>query len=343
MMRVLIVGGVFARDEEYRRSINPTPEMTLEAGLRTRGVDVVVAPHSWRHSLSGIDLVHIHHLAKSVPGLAICRAVRSTPIVFTMHGERRILSAKRAGALWLIERAADACVALSHQEADQVRREARGRVVVIRNGIDAPEVSPSPASPRQNGPWRLLFVGQLIPLKALDVLLRALAMIRPEISVALRLVYHNCEQLTPLRALARQLSIDDIVTFVGSRDAAGMQEEYRRADLLLLPSLTEALPSVVTEALLAHTPVVASAVGGIPEQVGNAGVLVPPGSDIALAAAISRVISNYRSYLDTTHARAREIRREYAVETMIDRHLELYKSLLRSDDTAEGPIRATRG
>ena len=102
-MRVLIVGGVFARDEEYRRRINPTPEMTLEAGLRRRGVEVVVAPHSWSHSLTGIDVVHVHHLAKSVPGLATCRAVRPTPVVFTMHGERRILSAKRAAALWLIE------------------------------------------------------------------------------------------------------------------------------------------------------------------------------------------------------------------------------------------------
>ena len=86
-MRVLIVGGVFARDEEYRRSINPTPEMRLETGLRQRGVEVAVAPHSWSHSLTGIDIVHVHHLAKSVPGLAACRAVRPTPVVFTRHNE----------------------------------------------------------------------------------------------------------------------------------------------------------------------------------------------------------------------------------------------------------------
>jgi len=103
-VRVLIVGGVFAHDEEYRRSINPTPEMTLETGLRRRGVEVVVAPHSWSHSLTGIDIVHVHHLAKSVPGLAVCRAVRPTPIVFTRHNEERTLPAKRAAALWLINR-----------------------------------------------------------------------------------------------------------------------------------------------------------------------------------------------------------------------------------------------
>lgn len=343
-MRVLIVGGVFGRDEEYRRSINPTPEMTLETGLRRRGVEVVVAPHSWSHSLTGIDIVHVHHLAKSVPGLAACRAVRPTPVVFTRHNEERTLPAKRAAALWLINRTADAFVALSHQEANRLRREVRGRVLVIRNGIDAPADPPPPVLPRQEGPWRLLYAGQLIPRKGLDVLFRALATVRPEISVALRMVYHSSEQLVQLQTLAQQLSINDIVTFVGRRDAAGMLEEYRLADALVLPSLAEAesLPSVVTESLLAHKPVVASADAGIPEQVQDAGVLVPPGDDAALASAILRLTSDYSGYVTKAQARGREVKHEYAVETMIDRHLELYESLLQGrNSTAKRPARAT--
>ena len=98
-----------------------------------------------------------------------------------------------------------------------------------------------------------------------------------------------------LQTLAQQLSIDDIVTFVGRRDAAGMLEEYRLADALVLPSLAESLPSVITESLLAHKPVVASADAGIPEQVQDAGVLVPPGDDAALASAILRLTSDYRA------------------------------------------------
>jgi glycosyltransferase involved in cell wall biosynthesis len=344
-VRVLIVGGVFAHDEEYRRSINPTPEMTLEAGLRRRGVEVVVAPHSWSHSLTGIDIVHVHHLAKSVPGLAACRAVRRTPLVFTRHyNVERTPPALQAAALWLIERTADACVALSHQEADRLRPRVRGRVVVIRNGIDVPADPPPPVLPRQEGPWRLLFVGQLIPLKALDVLFRALATMRSQVPVTLRLVYHNSEQLVQLQTLAQQLSIKDIVTFVGSRDGAGMLEEYRLADMLLLPSLTECLPSVITESLLAHKPVVASAVAGIPEQVQDAGVLVPPGDDAALASAILRLTSDYAGYVTKTQARAREVEQEYAVETMIDRHLELYESILQGcNSTAKRSARTREG
>jgi glycosyltransferase involved in cell wall biosynthesis len=328
-VRVLIVGGVFGRDEEYRRSINPTPEMTLEKGLRSRGVEVLTAPHSWSHSLTGIDVVHVHHLAKSVPGLAACRAVRSTPLVFTRHNEERTLPLKRAAALRLVNRAADACVALSHQEAERLRPQVRGRVVVIRNGIDAPTDPPPPVLPRRDGPWRILFAGQLIPRKGLDVLFRALATVRQQTPVALRIVYHNPAQLVQLQALTQQLSIDDIVTFVGRRDPAGMVVEYRLADALVLPSLAEAesLPSVITESLLAHKPVVASADAGIPEQVQDAGVLVPPGDDAALASAILTVTSNYADFVSKTQARARAVAREYAVQTMVDRHLELYESL----------------
>jgi glycosyltransferase involved in cell wall biosynthesis len=344
-VKVLIVGGVYGRDEEYRRGINPTPEMTLEHGLRSRGVEVVTAPHSWCHSLTGIDIVHVHHLAKSVPGLAVGRALRTTPVVFTRHNEEMCLPAKRASALRLINRSADACVALSHQEADRLRREVRGRVVVIRNGIDPADALPA-VFPRQAGPWRLLFVGQLIPRKGVDVLFRALATIRMEIPVDIRLVYHASEQLTQLRSLAQALLIDDIVTFVGRRDPIGMVEEYRRADALVLPSLAgaESLPSVVTESLLAHKPVVASADAGIPEQVLDAGILVSPGDDAALASAILTLTSGYSGYVAKAQSRGREMRTEYAVATMIDRHLELYESLLAVRRRAGKPrARATRG
>lgn len=342
-MRVLIVGGVYGRDEEYRRNINPTPEMTLEAGLRRRGVDVEVAAHTWGHRLANFDLVHVHHLAKSVPALAAGRAVRATPLVFTRHNEEATLPVTKTAALTLINRTADAVVALSHQEAERLRGKVRGRIVVIRNGIDAPVDPPQRLPRRQHEPWRLLFAGQLIPRKGIDVLFDALAEVRRHIPVTLRLVYHNAEQLTALQALAEQLSIADLVTFAGRRDPAGMLAEYRSADALVLPSLAgaESLPSVVTEALLAHTPVVASADAGIPEQVHDAGVLVPPGDDAALAAALLRLVRHYPHFVDRARDRAAELASEYSIETMIDRHLELYESLVSRTHPVTVPLTGT--
>jgi hypothetical protein len=66
--------------------------------------------------------------------------------------------------------------------------------------------------------------------------------------------------------------------------------------------------------------------------------------DAALASAILRSTSDYASFVTKAQARARKIRQEYAVETMIDRHLELYQSLLQGrNSTAKRRARATEG
>ena len=66
--------------------------------------------------------------------------------------------------------------------------------------------------------------------------------------------------------------------------------------------------------------------------------------EAALASAILRLTSDYTGCVTKAQARAREVRQEYAVETMIDRHLELYQSLLQGrNSTAKRPARATGG
>jgi glycosyltransferase involved in cell wall biosynthesis len=326
----MIVGGVFGRDEEYRRSINPTPEMTLVAGLAGRGVDVVAAPHAWRTPLEGIDLVHVHHLAKAVPVMGALRAAGKAPrLVFTRHNEEFTLPWRRRAALQVVNTTADAFVALSHQEAARLRREVHGPVVVIRNGIAPPERI-RVRSEDDTGPWRLLFAGQLIPRKGVDVLLRAVARIRHRREASLRLVFHNAYQLAELRELARTLDIADVVAFVGSQDPRGMALEYETADVVVLPSLAEAesLPSVITESLLAHKPVVASADAGIPEQVQQAGILVCPGDVADLAGALLDITAGYGTYQRAAANRSQELHPEYDIDTMIDRHLRLYRSLV---------------
>ena len=143
-------------------------------------------------------------------------------------------------------------------------------------------------TPRPDEPWRLLFVGQLIPLKNVDMLLRSVAALRDELVLDVRLVYHNAELEPRLRDLAAHLGLEEHVRFVGKLSRQALAKEYDRAHMLVLPSSSEALPSVVSEALGAGRPVVASAVGGIPGQVGAAGVLVAPQQEAALIDAIPR-------------------------------------------------------
>src|SRR5205085_7537915 len=116
------------------------------------------------------------------------------------------------------------------------------------------------------------------------------AELRRRWDVRLRLVYHNAHLEAELRGQARDLQIADALEWAGILGPAELAIAYGAADALVLPSFADCLPSVVTEALLCGTPVVAGAVCGVPEQVGPYGRVVPPGDVPALAEAMESVL-----------------------------------------------------
>jgi glycosyltransferase involved in cell wall biosynthesis len=131
-----------------------------------------------------------------------------------------------------------------------------------------------------------------------------------------------------LTALARRLSLDEAVRFEGERaDATAL---IRGADVLVQPSRREALGTAVLEAMALGTPVVASAVGGLAELLGDgAGLLVPPGNAVAFAEAIERVLVDPRLGNSLAcEARARAER--YDALEVADRVAQVYRSALQT-------------
>src|SRR5262249_47721255 len=131
-----------------------------------------------------------------------------------------------------------------------------------------------------------------------------------------------------LRRQARKLGIAEQVEFVGIRGPGELAEEYHRADVLVLPSFAECLPSVVTESLLCGTPVVAAAVGGVPGQVGPYGLTVAPGDPRVLARAIETVLAERSRWQATADQMRAYAARTFEPETMVARHLALYRALI---------------
>jgi glycosyltransferase involved in cell wall biosynthesis len=267
----------------------------------------------------------------------------SSPLVFTSHDGRMLCgvgthAVYRIAFRWIL-RGSDAVVALSKSEAVALRRMSPGiNVYTIPNGVP-PEAYPLNADARTSTEPEILYVGQLIDIKGVDVLLRAFARLARRTSGRLTLVYQNAKLEERYRRLAQELGIRDRVTFAGFLSAADVSEKYRRAHLLVLPSFAEALPSVITEAFLSGTPVVATAVGGIPEQIGGFGVAVPPGDVDALAAAIEVRLSSLVTRAEA-EVMGRYAREKFAVPAMIRAHMDLYHEVL-SRRTA--PIRRIRG
>lgn len=134
-------------------------------------------------------------------------------------------------------------------------------------------------------------VGRLVHLKGIDLLLHAIAALRPTLPTRLVVVGDGVER-EPLAALASQLGLDDAVRFVGWQQNPWCY--MRNADVLALTSRTEAFPSVLTEAMAVGTPTVAvECTAGIRDCLddGKAGLLVAPEDPSALAHALHRVLT----------------------------------------------------
>ncbi|MGY1835148.1 glycosyltransferase family 4 protein [Blastococcus sp. SYSU DS0510] len=181
----------------------------------------------------------------------------------------------------------------------------RGRLL-DRYGLPAagvhvaqPGTGPAPVSPRSAGGGRLLCVGTLAPVKGQDLLLAALADVA---ALPWRCTLVGSRDRHPrfaasLERRAAATGIGDRVRITGVRTGEALRRRYQEADLLVVPSRAETYGMVVTEALAAALPVLATRVGGLPESVGRTaagppGLLVPPADPAALGAALARWLSD---------------------------------------------------
>jgi glycosyltransferase involved in cell wall biosynthesis len=226
----------------------------------------------------------------------------SLPVVIKAHGSDVLLLGKnpekRSGTVEALK-SADGIVAVSCDLRDQMVRlgAAPHRIRVIYNGLEGSLFRPGCKQEARRtigltgARSQLLFVGNLVPVKGIDVLLRACAVLRSGgQNVQLNIVGEGL--LKPnLIEQARSLGIEDDVRWHGSIAQAELPNWYRAADMLVLPSRSEGVPNVLLEATGCNTPWVATRVGGIPEieHLGS-NQLVPSESPEALAAAIIRML-----------------------------------------------------
>jgi len=172
------------------------------------------------------------------------------------------------------------------------------RVVVIPNGIEPAEIGlddRAPPPPRAGAVRvELLYVGRLSVEKGVDTLLAAMAILR-ERAFRCRLSIVGAGPLAPaLRRQATALRLDEVTAWLGPLPRLELGPFYRAADIVCVPSWTEALPTVVLEAMVAGVAVVGSSAGGIPFLIahGVTGLVCQAKDPIALADALQRLGSD---------------------------------------------------
>jgi glycosyltransferase involved in cell wall biosynthesis len=141
---------------------------------------------------------------------------------------------------------------------------------------------------------RLLFVGNLVMSKGLDVLFRAMRLLTDAGQNPQLTIVGVGPERSSLERLADRLGIADRVIFKGFIPLNELAPSYRESDLFVLPSRYEGLGLVLVEAALCGLPVVATRIGGIPEAVidGQTALLVPPDDPQALASGIAELFDD---------------------------------------------------
>jgi colanic acid/amylovoran biosynthesis glycosyltransferase len=243
-----------------------------------------------------VEHVHAHYATHPTLVAWVVQRLTDLPYSFTVHAHD--LYVDRAMLHEKLERASFA-VAVSEFNRRLLERveptSAPGKVFVVRTGVE-PRVFHARRRPDTRR-LRVVCVASLEPYKGHAYLVEACALARAAgVQLECLLVGEGPERRTIERLVAAR-GLVDIVQLVGARPRTDVSELVATADLFVLPSVVmpngkmEGLPVVIMEAMAAGTPVVASAISGVPELIedGVTGLLVPERDAGALARAIARL------------------------------------------------------
>jgi glycosyltransferase involved in cell wall biosynthesis len=181
------------------------------------------------------------------------------------------------------------------------------------------------------------WVGRIDPVKDLETLLRAAAIVRA-IHPAVVFRLHGAAAagagayLERLLALRHELGLDDTVEMSGY--TSDPQGAYDSADFVVLSSISEGFPYATLEAMLCAKPVIATDVGGISEQLGECGVLVEPGDPSAMAHALLELFDDPDRARELGQAARRRAEELFNNERFEHRYGELYRNVQSSTSVA---------
>ena len=178
------------------------------------------------------------------------------------------------------------------------------------------------------GAPRLAVIGRLVPIKGHDVLLRAVAAVRSDLPGITLEIAGDGPLEQELRSTAARLGLDGVASFLGR--VAPAAPVFERAEVVVVPSFGEGFGMVALEAMERGRPVIASAVGGLPEIVedGRTGLLVPVGDAEALARAIRELAGDPARAAATAAAGRLRAIEGFAQERCTDRIEAIYRAAL---------------
>jgi glycosyltransferase involved in cell wall biosynthesis len=324
--------------EAERRGL-PVYTRRFRDGLNPFGSKVIL---QFAHEQKA-DLIHSHGYKGNILLGIVPKFVRNIPVVTTVHGWVGI---KKFSKFYFYEKLDALCmnnlerviVVSDSQRLHPNMRLFRLNPGVIHNGIHRLTFHEDVFNSEVKNLCNLvkisesiISIGRISRLKGFDVLIDAVEqLISKKVKVQLVLLGEGRDR----RELEKYVREKDLS---GSIHFPGYQEDAYRVipafKVFVIASYTEGLPLMLLEAMQAGVPIVATAVGEIPQVLenGELGQLVPPGDSWALADAIKRVFDYPDKYKEMAQKARQKALDEYSLERMTRQYLEVYQEVLADD------------
>lgn len=251
------------------------------------------------------DIIHAQVLGAPY-GLAAMKLCKQYPTVLTVHtlvdldarNRRGTVKEKIHDGIWRnLERKEIASIpnfiAVSNSVEEELKKRGAQNVHVIPNGISEDWFN----IPNNEVDGRILFVGRVIPIKAIETLIHALKIVKiqtPKAHLYIVGPASDKEYKSKLDTLITKFELQGSVTFTGPKNGQELEKEYSECSVFILPSKNESNPIVLLEAMATGKPIVASNVGGIPEILDNdvEGYLVEQGNAEQFADRIIKLLAD---------------------------------------------------
>lgn len=307
------------------------------------------------------DLIHAHYWMSGHAGAAL-KAQWGVPLLQMFHtlglmkqkiaqtseeheGDYRINGEQEVMA------AADRIIAATEAEYEQLSNlygVDPHKITTIPPGVDTGHFYPIPQDEAKEAigitvnDRMALFVGRIEPLKGLDTLVRAMAIVKQTCKSFrcpnyLAIIGGDPEEdpdqmsaeMARIQTLCKDLGLEEMVVFLGKRGQATLPYYYAAAEVVVMPSHYESFGMVALEAMACGTPVIASRVGGLAHLIkdGETGYFVPAQDPYALAEKL-RLVFVETELRGMMSAQAAEYAHSFSWETITAQILEVYQEMV---------------
>jgi len=298
--------------------------------------------------LKSFDVIHVHNEHSFVSFICcLYSIIYKKSIILTCHGQLRFGSplidlfekaySKTIGKF--IFNSAKRIVVLSEDDFKYVCNLGvnKNKISILPNAIDIDYLKKineniaanSKLNNKFNDEKIILYVGRIIPRKGIEYLIKSIPNVVNQSKDAIFVLIGEGDYKKEAQELCYELGISDKVLFLSNLSEEMLFEYYKRADIFILPSLSEGLPTTILEAMYFNTPVITTNIPGVRNHFKDIAILVPPKNEEEIAKNINKLLYNESLKNSMIKKGKMHVLNNYNWDKVSKNYLDLYFNLLR--------------